>query len=85
LLFAQAWLDHHPTLYGSHHCWNNRRVPPSPAIGWEGVSWTPRPDWHQTKIFLISTFQADRITGVSHRLPDEKWSTQWFRTALYQL
>jgi hypothetical protein len=36
-----------------------------PAISWDGVSWACCPGWSWTMIFLISTSQVGRITGLS--------------------
>jgi hypothetical protein len=48
------------------HRWNDRYVPPCPDIGWYKVLLTFCLGWPQTMIFLISTCQIARITGVSH-------------------
>jgi hypothetical protein len=41
-------------LSGLPYGWDDRHVPPHPAIGWDGVLQTICLDWHWALIFLVS-------------------------------
>jgi hypothetical protein len=50
--------------------WSNRHIPLCPAIGWDGLSWTPCLRLCWTLILLISAFQVVAgPTCVSHQWP----------------
>jgi hypothetical protein len=50
----------------SHVTGDDRHMPPCPATGWDGISWTfPQADL-EPKILLISASQAARIISVSN-------------------
>jgi hypothetical protein len=53
-------------LWSSYIAWNNRYVPLSPAIGWDGVSQTIWPGWSWSVLPLISASQVARVIGMSH-------------------
>jgi hypothetical protein len=44
--FAQACVDHHPSIYASLCSWDDRYVPPHPATSWDRVSCTFCPGWN---------------------------------------
>jgi hypothetical protein len=49
--------------------WDDRYMPPHPAIGWDAV-WKPFcPDWPRTVILLVSASQVARIISVRSRCP----------------
>jgi hypothetical protein len=49
-----------------HVAWDDRLVPPCPAVVWGEVLWATCPDWPQIVILSISASQIAWITGWSH-------------------
>jgi hypothetical protein len=59
-------LDYDSPLYASHSSWDNRHMPPHPAIDWNGILQTFCLGWPWTNTFPISSFQVAKITDLSH-------------------
>jgi hypothetical protein len=56
-------------FYTSLCIWDNRSIPPHPAVGWDGVSQTLFQGWFLTQILPISAFQVARIADIKHLYP----------------
>jgi hypothetical protein len=68
-LFSLSWTA--ILFYSSCYCWDDRCVPPCPAVFcWDAVLWTFYLGWPGIKNLPISVFQVTRMTGVSHQCPN---------------
>jgi hypothetical protein len=61
--------------------WDDRQIPPQPAIEWGGVLWAFCSSWPWIMILQISASQVARVTGLSHhaRLPRLDLSSSPYR------
>jgi hypothetical protein len=72
-LYAWPYLDHSPPICASLCSWVDKYMPPSSAMGSDGVLRTFHPGWLQTISLLSSASRAARIMDVSHHAwPFEK-------------
>jgi hypothetical protein len=67
------------------HSWNDRHVPPQPAIGWDEVPQFFCPGWPHVIILSISACWVARITGMNH-YPDRilTRNTTWLKSAFFK-
>jgi hypothetical protein len=67
-LFSLAGMDLDAPIYAFYSSSDDRSMPPCPASGWNGVSWTLCPVCPWTVILPISAFWVTRSTGLSHHI-----------------